>query len=66
VAAGVLGKDTGLLMVVLAQIEATGLTAQQINNIGNALLAYIKGVADPSLVTQIIGSVPGLKQHFVH
>jgi hypothetical protein len=53
-------------MVVLAQIEATGLTAQQINNIGNALLAYIKGVADPSLVTQIIGSVPGLKQHFVH
>jgi len=66
VASGVLGKDTGLLMVVLAQIEATGLTAQQINNIGNALLAHIRGVADPSLVTQIIGSVPGLKQHFVY
>jgi len=53
-------------MVVLAQIEATGLTAQQINNIRNALLAHIRGVADPSLVTQIIGSVPGLKQHFVY
>jgi hypothetical protein len=66
VVAGVLGKDTGLLMVVLAQIEATGLTAQQINNIGIALLAYIKGAADPSLVTQIDGSVPGSKQHFGH
>jgi len=34
--------------------------------LANALLTYIKGVADPALVTRSLIQWPGLKQHFAH
>ena len=65
-ASSVMGKNAGLLAAGLVQIESTGLSFGQIKNVGNALLTYIKGAVDPALFTQIINSVPGLKEHFGH
>jgi hypothetical protein len=63
---GALGGDAGLLVAALAQIEATGLSIQQIKNIGTALLAYIKENASPGLMKQITDAVPALREQFGH
>src|SRR5512143_157277 len=42
VADKVVGGDTGILIAALSQIEATNLSVSQIQNIGTALLAYLK------------------------
>ena len=48
----VIGGDAGILVAALAQLEATNLSAQQIKNIGTALLAYIKENANSDLVKE--------------
>ena len=66
VADKVVGGDTGILIAALSQIEATNLSVSQIENIGTALLAYLKENANPELVTQIVEAIPGLRDHFGH
>ena len=66
VAESVAGNKVGLLVSGLAQIEATGLSMQQIKTVGSAFLVYAKESANPALVTQIINSIPGLKDQFPH
>jgi len=59
----VIGTDAGGVMVAaVAQIEQTGLTLEQIKNIGGGLLSYIKDV-DPALAKEIGDTVPGLREH---
>ena len=53
-----IGADAGIMV---AQIEQTGLTLEQIKNIGGGLLSYIKDV-DPALAKEIGDTVPGLRE----
>ena len=66
VADKVIGGDAGILVAALAQLEATNLSAQQIKNIGTALLAYIKENANSDLVKEIVDAIPGLAKQFGH
>ena len=43
----VIGADAGIMVAAVTQIEQTGLTLEQIKNIGDGLLSYIKDV-DPA------------------
>ena len=58
----VIGADAGVMVAAVAQIEQTGLTLEQIKNIGGGLLSYIKDV-DPALAKEIGDTVPGLREH---
>ena len=58
----VIGTDAGVMVAAVAQIEHTGLTLEQIKNIGGGLLSYIKDV-DPALAKEIGDTVPGLREH---
>ena len=66
VADKVVGGGAGILVAALAQLEATNLSAQQIKNIGTALLAYIKENANSDLVKEIVDAIPGLANQFGH
>jgi len=66
VADKVVGGGAGILVAALAQLEATNLSAQQIKNIGTALLAYIKENANSDLVKEIVDAIPGLGKQFGH
>lgn len=57
-----IGADAGVMVAAVNQIEQTGLTLQQIKNIGGGLLSYIKDV-DPALAKEISDTVPGLRDH---
>jgi len=50
------------MVAAVAQIEQTGLTLEQIKNIGGGLLSYIKDV-DPALAKEIGDTVQGLREH---
>ena len=39
-----IGADAGVMVAALAQIEQTGLSMQQVKNIGGGLLSYIEDV----------------------
>ena len=58
----VIGADAGIMVAAVAQIEQTGLTLEEIKNIGGGLLSYIKDV-DPALAKEIGDTVPGLREH---
>jgi hypothetical protein len=58
----VIGADAGVMVAAVTQIEQTGLTLEQIKNIGGGLLSYIKDV-DPALAKEISDTVPGLREH---
>jgi hypothetical protein len=58
----VIGADAGIMVAAVTQIEQTGLTLEQIKNIGDGLLSYIKDV-DPALAKEISDTVPGLRDH---
>ena len=58
----IIGTDAGVMVAAAAQIEQTGLTLEQIINIGGGLLSYIKDV-DPALAKEISDTVPGLREH---
>jgi hypothetical protein len=57
-----LGTDAGIMVAAIAQIQQTGLSMDQIKNVGGGLLSYIKDV-DPALAKQIGDTVPGLHEH---
>ena len=48
----VIGAEAEVMVAAVAQIEQTGLTLEQIKNIGGGLLSYIKDV-DPALAKEI-------------
>jgi hypothetical protein len=62
VAGKVIGADAGVMVAAVAQIEQTGLTLEEIKNVGGGLLSYIKDV-DPALAKEIGDTVPGLREH---
>jgi uncharacterized protein VcgC/VcgE DUF2780 len=59
----VIGADAGIMVAAIAQIEQTGLSMEQIKNIGGGLLSYIKD-ADPALAKEIGDTIPSLRDHF--
>ena len=61
-ASKVIGTDAGIMIAAVAQIEQTGLTLQQIKNIGGGLLSYIED-ANPALAKEIFDKIPGLRDH---
>jgi len=59
----VIGADAGIMVAAIAQIEQTGLSMEQIKNIGGGVLSYIKD-ADPALAKEIGDTIPSLRDHF--
>jgi hypothetical protein len=57
-----IGADAGLMVAALAQIEQTGLSMQQVKNIGGGLLSYIEDV-NPALANEIFDKIPRLRDH---
>jgi len=54
-----IGADAGVMVAALAQIEQTGLSLQQIKNVGSGLISYLeeaKRVCSPSPRRQALGS----------
>src|SRR5512135_3380695 len=63
-ASSVVGKDAGVLVAAIGQLEETNLTMDQIKKIGTALLAYLKESANPALAKEVVDSIPGLRERF--
>jgi hypothetical protein len=57
-----IGTDAGVMVAAAAQIEQTGLTLQQIKNIGAGLVSYLED-ANPALAKEILDKVPSLREH---
>lgn len=58
-----MASGAGIIVAALVQIQQTNLSLQQIQNIGTALLSYIKE-SNPTLAKEIFDAVPGLQKHF--
>jgi hypothetical protein len=65
-ASNVAGKDAGVLVAAIGQLEATNLSLAQIKNIGTAVLSYIKENANPALAKEVVDSIPSLRERFGH
>ncbi|QND50517.1 DUF2267 domain-containing protein (plasmid) [Phyllobacterium sp. 628] len=61
---GAAGEKVGAILNGVAALKASGLTVEQIQQAGSAVIAHAKQSADPQLVDKIVNSVPGLKGHF--
>ena len=61
-ASKVIGADAGVMVAALAQIEQTGLSIQQVKNIGGGLLSYIEDV-NPALAKEVFDKIPSLRDH---
>jgi len=57
-----IGADAGVMVAALAQIEQTGLSLQQIKNVGGGLLSYLED-ANPTLAKEILDKLPSLREH---
>ena len=57
-----IGSDAGVMVAAVTQIEQTGLTLQQIKNIGAGLVSYLED-ANPTLAKEILDKVPSLREH---
>jgi predicted transcriptional regulator with HTH domain len=57
-----IGADAGVMVAALAQIEQTGLSVQQIKNVGGGLTSYLED-ANPTLAKEILDKVPSLREH---
>jgi len=57
-----MGADAGVMVAALAQIEQTGLSLQQIKNVGSGLISYLEE-ANPALAKEILDKVPSLREH---
>jgi hypothetical protein len=55
-ASSVVGKDAGVLVAAIGQLEETNLTMDQIKKIGTALLSYLKKSANPALAKEVVDS----------
>ncbi|MBA8901912.1 hypothetical protein [Phyllobacterium sp. P30BS-XVII] len=61
---GAAGEKVGAIVNGVATLKASGLTVEQIQQAGSAVVAHAKASADPELIDKIVASVPGLKGHF--
>ena len=61
-ASKVIGADAGVMVAALTQIEQTGLSIQQVKNIGGGLLSYIEDV-NPALAKEVFDKIPSLRDH---
>jgi len=52
-ASSVVGKDAGVLVAAIGQLEEANLTMEQIKKIGTAVLSYLKESANPALATRL-------------
>src|SRR5215510_7531347 len=57
-----IGADAGVMVAAVAQIEQTGLTLQQIKNIGGGLVSYLEDT-NPTLAKEILDKLPSLRDH---
>jgi predicted transcriptional regulator with HTH domain len=57
-----IGADAGVMVAALAQIEQTGLSLQQIKNVGSSLISYLED-ANPTLAKEILDKVPSFREH---
>lgn len=60
---GALGEKTGALIKGISQLEASGLSLEQIRQAGGALIEQAKAAAGPKAVDQALADVPSLKSH---
>jgi hypothetical protein len=60
---GALGEKTGALIKGISQLEASGLSLEQIKEAGTALVEQAKTAAGPKAVNQALAVVPSLKSH---
>jgi hypothetical protein len=58
----VIGADAGVMVAAFNQIEQTGLSMQQVKNIGAGLLSYLEDV-NPALAKEIFDKIPSLRGH---
>ena len=65
-ASSVAGKDAGVLVAAIGQLEETNLTMEQIKKIGTAVLSYLKESANPALAKEVVDSIPSLRERFGH
>ena len=65
-ASSVVGKDAGVLVAAIGQLEEANLTMEQIKKIGTALLSYLKESANPALAKEVVDSIPSLRERFGH
>jgi hypothetical protein len=65
-ASSVVGKDAGVLVAAIGQLEETNLTMEQIKKIGTALLSYLKESTNPALAKEVVHSIPSLRERFGH
>jgi hypothetical protein len=65
-ASSVVGKDAGVMVAAIGQLEETNLTMEQIKKIGTAVLSYLKESANPALAKEVVDSIPSLREHFGH
>ena len=65
-ASNVVGKDAGVLVAAIGQLEETNLTLEQIRKIGTAVLSYIKENTNPALAKEVVDSIPSLRERFGH
>jgi hypothetical protein len=57
-----IGADAGVMVAAVAQIEQTGLTLQQIKNIGGGFVSYLEDT-NPTLAKEILDKLPSLRDH---
>jgi hypothetical protein len=60
---GALGEKTGALIKGISQLEASGLSLEEIKQAGTALIEQAKAAAGPKAVNQALADVPSLKSH---
>jgi hypothetical protein len=60
---GALGEKTGALVAGISQLEASGLSLQEIQQAGSALIEQARAVAGQKAVNQALADVPSLKSH---
>ena len=63
IATSVLGNKAGVLAAGLAQLEASGLTLAQIENVATNILAYVKTNAGGDIGREVAEALPGLVKH---
>ena len=66
IASNVVGKDAGVLVAAIGQLEETNLTLEQIRKIGTAVLSYIKENTNPALAKEVVDSITSLRERFGH
>ena len=63
IATRVLGNKAGVLAAGLTQLEASGLTLAQIENVATNILAYVKTNAGGDIGRKVAEALPGLVKH---